>query len=115
MTDAHKTRPTYDYLTATQWVSGCSQEERSASNRDLMLDYLGNLIEDGTDFSWDSVKAAHAILLTNMEADRVKWSETEKVYRLHRAHAQRHISHNQSSATHTFAKKIKKYWQQDWC
>ena len=29
-----------------------------------MLDYLGNLMEDATDFSWDSAKACHAILPT---------------------------------------------------
>ena len=110
LTGAHKTRPTYDDLTITQWVSGfvrCIQEEKSGDNRDLMLDYLGNLMEDASDFSWDSAKAAHAILLTNMEADRVKWSETEKIDRLRRAHAQRHISHNQASATRSFGKKLK--------
>ena len=110
LTGAHKTRPTYDDLTITQWVSGfvrCIQEEKSGDNRDLMLDYLGNLMEDASDFSWDSAKAAHAILLTNMEADRVKWSDTEKIDRLHRAHAQRHISHNQASATRSFGKKSK--------
>ena len=36
-----------------------------------MLNYLGNLMEDASDFSWDSAKAAHVILLTDMEADRV--------------------------------------------
>ena len=44
---AHKTRPTYDDLTVRQWISGfvrCIQEEKSASNKDLMLDYLGNLM-----------------------------------------------------------------------
>ena len=106
LTGAHKTRPTYDDLTIIQWVSGfvrCIQQEKSIGNRDLMLDHIGNLVEDTSDFSWDS--AAHAILLTNMEANRVKWSVTEKIDRLHRAHAQRHISHNQASATHSFAKK----------
>ena len=70
-----------------------------------MLDYLGNVMEDASDFSWDSAKAAHAILLTNMEAERVTWSETPQNYRLCRAHAQRHSSQNQSSVTCTFVKK----------
>ena len=110
LTGAHKTRPTYDDLTITQWVSGfvrCIQEEKSASNRDLMLDYLGNLMEDVSDFSWDSAKAAHAILLTNMEADRVTWPETEKIDRLRRAHVQRHVSHSNSANNRTFGKKSK--------
>ena len=36
-----------------------------------MLDYLGNLMEDASDFSWESAKASHAVVLTNMEADRL--------------------------------------------
>ena len=66
LTGAHKTRPTYDDLTITQWVSGfvrCIQEEKSGNNRELMLDYLGNLMEDASNFSWDSAKAAHDIYL----------------------------------------------------
>ena len=31
----------------------------SASNRDFMLDYLGNIMEDASDFSWDSAKTVH--------------------------------------------------------
>ena len=43
-----------------------------------MLDSLGNLMEDASDFSWDSAKAVHAIILRNMEADRVTWSKMDK-------------------------------------
>ena len=56
-----------------------------------MLDYLGNIMEDASDFPWESAKAAHAILLTNMEADRLNWPETDKIDRIWRTHAQRHI------------------------
>ena len=55
--------------------------------RASMLDYFGNLMEDASDFSWDSAKACHAILLTNKEADRISWNETEKLHRIRRAHA----------------------------
>ena len=36
-------------------------------------------MEDASDFSWNSAKAAHAIMLTNMEADMVTWPETDKM------------------------------------
>ena len=52
-----------------------------------MLDYLGNIMEDASDFSWESAKVAHAFLLTNMEADRVNWSETDNIDGVRRAHA----------------------------
>ena len=85
-----KTRPTYNDLTITQWVSRfvwCIQEKSDAA-KEHMLDYLGNLIEDAFDFSWDAAKASNAIALTNMEADRLKWTDTDKFDRICRAHAQ---------------------------
>ena len=110
LTGSQKTRPTYDDLNITQWVSGfvrCIQEEKSEANKACMLDYLGNIMEDASDFSWESAKAAHAILLTNMEADRLNWSETDKIDRVRRAHAQRHISGVQNSAIRPTTKKFK--------
>ena len=80
LTGNRKTRPTYDDLTVTHWVSGfvrCIQEEKSGETRASMLDYLENLMEDASDFSWESAKASHAVVLTNMEADRLQWSDTE--------------------------------------
>ena len=93
LTGNRKVRPTYDDLTMSQWVSGfvrCIQEEKSEAAKSSMLDYLGNLMEDASNFSWESAKASHAIVLTNMEADRLQWTETDKLDRIQRAHAQRH-------------------------
>ena len=128
LTGTHKTRPTYDDLSITQWVSGfvrCIQEEKSENTKASMLDYLGNIMEDASDFSWDSAKACHAILLTNMEADRISWNETEKIDRIRRAHAQRHVTATGTSATRSFTKKSKniqsksglncKYFQEGTC
>ena len=53
LTGSRKTRPTYDDLAITQWVFGfvqCIQEERSEAARECMLNYLGNLMEDASDF-----------------------------------------------------------------
>ena len=110
LTGTHKTRPTYDDLTITHWVSGfvrCIQEEKYETVRASMLDYLGNLMEDASDFSWDSTKVCHAILLTNKEADRISWNETEKLHRIRRAHTQRHITTASTSAIRSFTKKKK--------
>ena len=128
LTGNQKTRPTYDDLSITQWVSGfvrCMQEEKSEQCRSAMLDYLANLMEDASDFSWGSAKACHAILLTNMDADRVSWVEMDKVDRFRRAHAQRHATGVQTSATRSVSKKpnttynkgsmICKYFQEGTC
>ena len=63
-------RVSYDQLTLTQWVQGfCCNilEEKSGSRKDVMISYLGDLMEDATDFSWQGAKAAHAVLLCEME------------------------------------------------
>ena len=109
LTGTNKTRPTYDDLSITQWVAGftrCIQEEKLESNRAAMLDYLGNLMEDTSDFSWEAAKASHAILLTNMEGDRIKWGDTDKIDRIRRAHVQRHVT-PQGAVPRSFSKKSK--------
>ena len=111
LTGNRKSRPTYDNLTVTQWVFGfvsCIQEEKSGETRASMLDYLGNLMEDAYYFSWESAKASHAVVLTNMEADRLQWSDTEMLDRIRRAYAQRHITPGQPTAPKSsVTKKIK--------
>ena len=105
---AHKTRPTYDDLTITQWVFRfvwCMHEEKSEQSRTCMLDYLGNIMEDA--FSWDSAKACHAVVLTNVEANRLNWTDTDKIDHIHCAHAQRHTSRAQTSASCSVVKKNK--------
>ena len=48
-----------------------------------MLDYLSEIMEDANDFSWQSAKASHAVLLN------VEWAETTKIDSIRHAHAQR--------------------------
>ena len=59
LTGNQKTRPTYDDLSFTQWVSGfvrCIQEEKSEQCRSAMLDYLANLMEDASVFRGAQLK-----------------------------------------------------------
>ena len=64
-------------------------------------------LEDVSDFSWESPKACHAVVLTNMEADRLNWADTDKINCIRRAHAQRHTSGAQTSASCYTIKKNK--------
>ena len=62
-TGMYKTRPSYDDLTITQWVSGfaqCIQEENSELSRTCMLDYPGNIMEDASDFC--GIQPRHGML-----------------------------------------------------
>ena len=44
-----------------------------------MLEYLSEIMEDANDFSWQSAKASHAVLLCRMEEEKVEWHETHKL------------------------------------
>ena len=70
---------TYDQLSLTQFIQGFTRnilDERDNEIREHMLWYLNDLMEDATDFSWKSAKAAHAVLLCEMERGSVTWSNT---------------------------------------
>ena len=59
-------RVMYDQLTLTQFIKGFVKNIIDESHReckDRMLHYLGDLMDDATDFSWSSAKSAHAVLL----------------------------------------------------
>ena len=89
-----KSRPSYDQLTPIQWMSGCIKGalDLCESDRVLALKYFSNLLEDASDFSFDSAKACHAVVLSIMEQDKLNWSDTLELDRLRRQHAQRHLA-----------------------
>ena len=87
-------RVTYDQLSLTQWVQGFCKNilEQKSSDSMIMVSYLSDLMEDATDFSWQGAKAAHAVLLCEMERGSLQWEDLDRIDRIHRAHAQKHVS-----------------------
>ena len=73
-----------------------------------MLDYLIALLDDSNDFSWQAATASHAVLLCRMEQGEVtSWSETDKIDRIRRANAQRHVIRTQTnSGSQKFRKNL---------
>ena len=91
---ASRQRINYDQLSLTQWVNGfCKNilDEPSVSRRDAMVSYMGDLMEDASDFSWQGAKAAHAVLLCEMERGKVDWGDQDRIDRIRRAYAQKHV------------------------
>ena len=90
----NKDRITYNQLSPVQWMAGFCRSMREDSNtkiREHILDYVIDLLDDATDFSWASAKASHAVLLCRMEQGEItSWLQREKIDRVRRAHAQRH-------------------------
>ena len=84
----------YDQITWCQWVQGFARnilQEKSEKTRENMLNYLSDLLEDANDFSWHGAKAAHAILMCDMERGAVTWDDTAHIDRVRRTHAQKHV------------------------
>ena len=80
------------------------REENCIQNKDAMLDYLISLLDDSNDFSWNSAKACHAVLLCLMEQGEIKdYKQTDLIDRIRRAHAQRHVP-----STQNFSKNVSK-------
>ena len=66
------------------------------------------LMEDANDFSLDAARASHAILLCRMEQGEVKsYTETDKLDRIRRANALRHVATSLDEAQNS-QKKSKK-------
>ena len=62
----NRTRVTCDQLSISQWVQGFCRyiiDEKDEGRHMQKLSYMSDLMEDATDFSWQGVKAAHAVLL----------------------------------------------------
>ena len=99
----NKSRISYDNLSMCQWVAGFTmimREEQNLEVKNAMLEYLGEIMEDAQDFTWQSAKASHTVLLCRMEEGKVDWLETAKIDRIRRAHAQRgvHITNQKVSS-----------------
>ena len=50
-------------------------EGKSQDPRNHMLYYLADIMSDATNFSWQNAKAAHTVLLCDMERGAVSWQE----------------------------------------
>ena len=75
-------RVTYEQLGITQFVQGIVRnvlEEQDEGNRERMLYYLSDLMENASDFSWANAKPSHSVLLCEMEHGSVSWSNTSRI------------------------------------
>ena len=96
LSGTNKERISYDQLSPVQWMAGffrTMRDQPDAKIREHMLDYVIYLLEDAQDFSWSAAKASHAVLLCRMEQGEISgWTESDKVERIRRAYAQRHVT-----------------------
>ena len=89
-------RPSYDQLTTCQWMLGflrICQEEQDATIRENMVEYLTELLQDTCDYSWESAKGAHSVLLHRMQDGVVNWSNLKEVNKIRKRYAQTSSAH----------------------
>ena len=75
------------------WLNGFVKnivDEKDRDCKDKMLHHLGDCMEDATDFSCSNAKSAHAVLLCEMERGSLDRFNTDQIYHIWCAHAQRH-------------------------
>ena len=77
------------------WIRNNCKGRAKCRIKNSMLEYLTEIMEDANDFGWQSANASHAVLLCRMEDGKVDWSETQKIDRIRRAHAQRGVTQTQ--------------------
>ena len=82
-------------------------EELDHKIREKMIQYMGELMEDAKDFSWQGAKAAHAVLMCEFERGGTNWEDTARIDRIRRAHAQKH---NSGGKTWVKNEKLQKPW-----
>ena len=58
-------------------------------------------MEEATDYSWQGMKAAHAVLLCEMERGFLDWENCDRIDLIHRAPAQKHIGTGKQSWSKT--------------
>ena len=73
--------------------------------KNIMISYLGDQMEDATDFSWQGAKAAHAVLLCEMEWDSLQWDHLDRIDHIRRAHTQKHMS-NRSGGSNPWITQV---------
>ena len=84
-------RPSYEHLTICQWLLGflrIQQEETDTMIRGNMIAYLCELMQDACDFTWDSAKGAHAVLLHRMADGVVDWTQLKEIHKIRKRYAQ---------------------------
>ena len=96
----NRSHMTYDQLSLSQWIQGfCKNilDESDSGKQNKMIAYMADLMEDTTDFGLQGAKAAHAVLCCELERGTVTWSDSDRIDRIRRAHAQKHTAQKRKS------------------
>ena len=83
----------YEKLTMAEFVHGSISIMQTCKDnkvKDLLLQHLKENMEDATEYSFESVRNYHAIVLSEMEQGRLTWHDQMAIQGLRRQYAQKY-------------------------
>ena len=99
----------YDELTPQQFMLGYIKiilKEKSASTKDMILNYLAKLLQESIDNSWEASRGAHAVVLQEMERGSVTWNNSEEIDGIRKLYTQKVVSPSDVSKPVSDTKKV---------
>ena len=95
-------RTTYDELSPIQWVTGFLRsilKNKVHSEQINMIQLGADLFQNALDLGWPTAKGAYKVVLVEMEAGLVNWSDIDSIQEIRRQYAQRHIARPNIAST----------------
>lgn len=81
----------YGSLTPEQFVFGYlhNMQLESRTVQRIMLSHLQDLMQDAMDYSWETARSYHKLLLQQFERNLLSWKDSDRIAEFRRTHAHR--------------------------
>ena len=92
----------FEDLTTAEFVYGylcITNATKNKATKSAMLCHLQELMEDATQYPWDSVRNYHSIVLHHLEMKRLTWQDDEAIQKLRRTYSMRQPTDKSANAT----------------
>ena len=102
-------QPTYDDLSALQWMQGfiyCVLEENNPKIRTNMLLHCGSVLQDAIELSFPTGKRAHGVVLQEMEKGVLNWDRLDEIERVRGRNAQRILASSSVAKSNDITEKV---------
>ena len=102
-------QPTYDDLSALQWMQGfiyCVLEENNPKIRTNMLLHCGSVIQDAIELSFPTAKRAHGVVLQEIEKGVLNWDKFNEIERVRGRNAQRILASSSVAKSNDITDKV---------
>ena len=97
----------YDELTSEQFTLGYLRilQKQNPDIKERMLDHLTKLLQSSLDYSYESSRGAHAVILQELERGSITWYDSEEIEKIRTLYTNKaatsHDSHNKHTSDNT--------------